>query len=165
MFPCNQQPLKVPESTSGIAASCGACAGSLVRDAGCCSLPRTAYCWWPWLVPTGSLRVLGVWYRGWISRTVHVSSAVGGGLIVRGISWLNGSKRLWLRGSRRTCDGWFLRFLGTKSSRLCFVYSIGAAVVTWRFYCVISSQRFLRRCWGWGGDRLPSFASDMFVCG
>jgi hypothetical protein len=33
---------------------------------------------------------------------------VGGGLVVSGVFWLNGCRRLWLRGSRRSCGLWFL---------------------------------------------------------
>lgn len=44
----------------------------------------------------GSFRVVGEWN----SRTVYVSCAVNGALVVRGVSWLNGFRMLWLRGSR-----------------------------------------------------------------
>jgi hypothetical protein len=43
------------------------------------------------------------WFRvvgEWNSRTLYVSCAVNGGQIVRGVSWLNGSRMLWLRDSR-----------------------------------------------------------------
>lgn len=64
----------------GIAASCGTCAGSLVCGSSRRSLLDTSYRWWV------VLQVVGEWYQGWKSRTVCVSSVVGGGLVVCGVS-------------------------------------------------------------------------------
>jgi hypothetical protein len=48
-------------STAATEASYRKFVGSLVCDVGCWSLPSM---WWSWLVPAGSLRVLGEWYGG-----------------------------------------------------------------------------------------------------
>jgi hypothetical protein len=133
-YPCNLlTACSASLCTVGIAASCGTRAGSLVCGGGCCSVPGTSYRWWSWLVPAGSLRGAGEWCRGWNSRTVYTSSAVGVRLVVRGVSRLIVSRRLWLWSSLRMCSLWYLWFLCTKGSHLCLVYSIGAAVVVWRF--------------------------------
>jgi hypothetical protein len=84
--------------TADIVTSCGTC------GRGCCSLPGIYCRWWSWLLPQQVVcELLG-------SRAVEVYSGVGGSRVVGGVSWLNDSRRLWLRGR------WFLWFLGTKAA-------------------------------------------------